>query len=102
MIYACVCVCVCVCARAQARACALSCFSHVQLSATHQAPLSVGFSRQEYWSELLFPLPGDLSDPGIEPKFLTFPALAGGFFTASTTWKALDSYISADTSSYIL
>ena len=64
-------VCVCVCARA------LSCFRHVQLSATlwtiaHQAPLSVGFSRQEYWSGLPFPLPGDLSDPGIEPKFLPF------------------------------
>ena len=32
-----------------------------------QAPLSMGFPRQEYWSELLFPLPGDLPDPGIEP-----------------------------------
>ena len=72
---------------------ALSCFRHVQLSATlwtiaRQAPLSMGFSRQEYWSGLPFPLPGDLSDPGIEPKFLTFPALAGGFFTARATWEA--------------
>ena len=33
----------------------------------HQAPLSLGFSRQEYWSELLFPSPGDLSNPGMEP-----------------------------------
>ena len=42
-----------------------------------QAPLSKGFSRQEYWSGLLFPLPGDLPDPGIKP---TSPALASGFF----------------------
>ena len=38
----------------------------------HQAPLSMGFSRQEYWSGLPFPSPGDLPDPGIEPRF---PAL---------------------------
>ena len=55
----------------------------VQLSATpwtvaHQAPLSMGFSRQDYWSGLPFPSPGDLPDPGIEP---TSPALAGGFLT---------------------
>ena len=52
--------------------CALSC---VQLFATPwsvacQTPLSMEFSRQEYWSELLFPFPGDLSDPGIEPTSL--------------------------------
>ena len=46
---------------------------------THQAPSSMGFPRQEYWSGLLFPSPGDLPNPGIEPKS---PALAGGFFTA--------------------
>ena len=45
----------------------------------HQAPLSMAFSRQEYWGGLPFPSPGDLPDPGIEP---TSPALAGGFFTA--------------------
>ena len=45
----------------------------------HQAPLSLGFPRQEYWSGLPLPSPGDLPDPGIEPKS---PALlAGGFFT---------------------
>jgi len=43
----------------------------------HQVPLSMEFSRQEYWSGLPFPSPGDLLDPGIEP---TSPALAGGFF----------------------
>ena len=46
-----------------------------------QAPLSMGFSRQEYWSGLPFPSPGDLSDPGIESVSLAFLALAGGFFT---------------------
>ena len=43
----------------------------------HQAPLSMGFSRQEYWSGLPFPPPGDLPDLGVEP---TSPALAGGIF----------------------
>ena len=47
----------------------------------HQAPLSMGFSRQEYWSGLPFPPPGDLPDSGIEPACLLSPALAGGFFT---------------------
>ena len=50
-----------------------------------QAPLSVGFSRQEYWSGLPCPPPGDLPDPGIEPMSLMLPAMAGGFFTTSTT-----------------
>ena len=54
-------------------------FSRVQLFATlwivtHQAPLSVGFSRQEYWSGLPFPSPGDLSNPGIEPRSPTLQA----------------------------
>ena len=46
-------------------------------------PLSVGFSRQEYWSGLPFPPPGDLPDTGIEPASLTSPTLAGRFFTTS-------------------
>ena len=50
-----------------------------------QASLSVGFSRQEYWTGLPCPPPGDLPDPGIEPASLMSPALAGGFFTTSTT-----------------
>ena len=54
-------------------ACVLSCFLGVQLFATlwtvaHQAPLSMGFSRQEYWSGLPCPPPGDLPDPGIKPE----------------------------------
>ena len=47
-----------------------------------------GFSRQEYWNGLPCPPPGDLPSPGIEPTSLTSPALAGGFFTTSTTWEA--------------
>ena len=71
----------------------LSHISHVQFFATletgaPQAPLSMGFSRQEHWSGLPFPAPGDLPDPGIEPMFLESPALAGGFFTTSATWEA--------------
>ena len=55
----------------------------------HQAPLSMGFSRQEHWSGLPCPPPGDLPNPGIAPLSLTSPALAGGFFTPRATWKAL-------------
>ena len=68
-------------------------FNHVRLFATlwtiaHQAPLSMGFSRQECWSGLPGPPPGDLPDSGIEPTSLMSPALAGGFLTASATWEA--------------
>ena len=52
-----------------------------------QAPLSMGFSGQEYWSELPCPSPGDLPDTGIKLQSLTFPELAGRFFTSSTTWE---------------
>ena len=72
----------------------LSHFSCVQLFAilwtvVYQAPLSMGFSRQEYWGGLLFPNPGDLPDPGIKPMSPVSPALAGGVFTTSTTWVVL-------------
>ena len=74
--------------------CTLSPFSHVQLSETvwtvaHQAPLSMGSSRQEYCSGLPCPPPGDLPEPGIELRSLV-SSLAGGFFTISTTWKPKD------------
>ena len=49
-----------------------------------QAPLSMGFPRQEYWSGFPFPSPGDFPDPGIKP---TSPALAGGFFTVEPLGK---------------
>ena len=66
--------------------------SHVHLFMTpwtvaHQAPLSMWISRQEYWSGLPFPSPGDLPDPGIEPESLVSPALAGGFFTTEPPGK---------------
>ena len=54
-----------------------------------QAPLPTGFSRQEYWSGLQCPPPGDLPQSSIKPTSLISPALAGGFFTTSTTWEAL-------------
>ena len=68
-------------------------FSHVRLFATlwtvaHQAPLSMGFFRQEYWSGLPCLPPGDLPDLGIKLMPLMSPALAGGFFTTCTTWEA--------------
>ena len=52
-------------------------------TAPHQAPRSTVFSRQESWSGLPFPTPGDLPDPGIEPKSPVSPALAGIFFTTA-------------------
>ena len=51
---------------------------------TRQAPLSMGFPRQEYWSGLSFPSPGNLPDPRIKPMS---PALAGGFFTTEPPGK---------------
>ena len=64
---------------------------HVQLFATpwtvaHQAPLYMGFSRQDYWRGLPCPSPGDLSDPGIETLS---PALVDGFFTTAPPGKTL-------------
>ena len=53
-----------------------------------QVPLSMGFSRQEYWSGLPCLPPGNLPDPGIKPMSLTSPALPGRFFTTSTIWEA--------------
>ena len=75
--------------------CVLSHSSRVPLFATpwtiaHQASLSIGFSRQECWSRLPCPPPGDLPDPGTELTTLKSPALAGKLFTTSTTWEALE------------
>ena len=86
----CVCVCVCVCARACTCAYVLS---PVRLFVTtwtvaHQAPLSMGFPRQEYWSELSFPSPEDLPVPGMET---VSPELAGIFFTSEPLEKPLES-----------
>ena len=79
-------------------ACAvLSHFSRVPLlvalgTVACQAPLSLGFSRQEYCSGLPFPSPGDLPDSGVEPSSLGSPASPGGFFTTSETWEFLHLY----------
>ena len=80
----------------QMRECLLGCFSCVQLIVTLQtiacqAPLSMGFSRQEYWSGLPCLHPGDLPNPGIEPVSLMSPALAGRFLTTSATGEPYDS-----------
>ena len=53
----------------------------------YQAPLFMGFPRQEYWCGLPFPSPGDLPNPGTEPASLVAPALTGGFFTAAPAGK---------------
>ena len=80
---------------------AITICSHVQLCATlwtvaTQAPLSKGFFRQEYWSELpCFP-PGDLPDPGITPASLMSPALAGEFFTTSVIWESESHSVRSD------
>ena len=68
----------------------LSHFSHVRVFVTpwtvaHQAPMPMGFSRQEYWRGLPCPPPVGCPDPGIEPPFLMSPALTGRFFTTSDT-----------------
>ena len=65
---------VCMCAKLHQTLCDLA----------REAPLSVGFSRQEYWKELLCPPPGDLPEPETKPPS---PALADGFFTTSATWE---------------
>ena len=66
--------------------------SHAQLfvapwTVSLQAPLSIGFSKEEYWGGLPFPSPGELSNPGIEPGSLVSPALAAGCFTTALPWK---------------
>ena len=54
-----------------------------------QDPLSLEFSKQEYWHGFPHPPPEDLSNPGIKPESLLSPELAGGFFTTSATWGDL-------------
>ena len=54
---------------------------------SHQVPLSVGFSRQEYWSGLPFPTPRNVPDPQMEPASLVSPELAGRFFYHCVTWE---------------
>ena len=74
-----------------------SCFSSVWLfvtpwTVTYQAPLSMGFSRQEHWHELLCPPPGDLPDPEIELASACVSCIAGWFPTHWTIWEAPRAY----------
>ena len=85
----CVCVCVhvcctCVCAHAQLLSCVDFSWPH-RLYVAHQAPLSMGLCRREYWSGLACPPPGDLPNPGVELAYL---ALVGRFLTTSATREA--------------
>ena len=73
---------VCVCAKSSSTLCGL-------MNCSLLAPQSMEFSRQEYWSRLPFPTPGDLPNLGIEPASLASPTLAGGFFTTSTAGKPI-------------
>ena len=73
--------------------CVLGSFSCVRLFATQwtvtcQAPLFMGFFKQEYWNGFPCPTPGDPPNPGMEPVTLVSPALTGKFFTASAIWEA--------------
>ena len=63
------------------RSCSIMANSATPWTVVHQAPLSVGFSKQEYWSRLPLPSPGDAPDPGLEPASHASPSLEGGFFT---------------------
>ena len=78
-------ICACMCAKLLQ-----SCLFVTPWTVVHQVPRSVGSYRQEYWSGLPCPFPGDLSDSGIEPAS---PALAGGFFTTSAIWEAHMVYV---------
>ena len=80
--------------------CCVQSLSRVRLLATpwtvaHQVPWSLRFPRQEYWSGLPLPSPGDLPNPGIQPGSLVSPVSAAGFFTTVCTWEVPNSFITA-------
>ena len=79
----CVCVCVCMSVHTQLRLT----LCDPMYCVVCQAPLSMESPRQEYWNGLPFSSPGDLPDPGMEPAYLTSPALAGRFFTTAPPGK---------------
>ena len=89
-IYICTCVyiyiyiCICICVHTQSLSC-VQLFVTLWTTAVHQAPLSMRFSRQEYWSGLPFSPLRDLPNTGIQLESPAAPALADGFFT---TWEA--------------
>ena len=83
-----VCVCVCVCVCVHTLSCSVVSYSFVTpWTMALQAPLSVGFPRQEYWSGLPLPNPGNLPNPGMEPMSLASPAFVGRFFTTAPPGK---------------
>ena len=75
-------------------ACVLNCVPLFPIlwAVPHQASLFMEISRQEHWSGLPFPSPGDLTNPGIKPMSLVSAALAGEFFTPMTPGKLYDVY----------
>ena len=81
-------ICICCCARVQS-----SLTLHDPWTIAHQAPLSMGFPRQEYWNGLPFLPPGDLPNPGIELTSLVSPASAGRFFTTMPPYVCMYKYI---------
>ena len=80
--------CVCACAFMHAKSFQLCPALCDPWTVAHQAPLSMGFARQEYWGGLPQPPPGDLPDPEIEPTSFMSPALASLLFTTNSTWEA--------------
>ena len=82
--YSFVCVCVCVCVYS-----VMSNFFATPWTVVHQAPLSMGFPRPEYWSGLPFPPPGELPNPGIEPMSPASPALQVSSFTTKPVFFLL-------------
>ena len=87
IMFMCVCVCVCVCVCLCVCVCAQLCVFETPRTVAHQAPLSMGFPRQEYWTGLPFPPPGDFPDPGLKPTSPLSPALASRFFTTEPPGK---------------
>ena len=93
-----VCLCRYVCVHAQSLSCVL--LFATPWTIAYQAPLPMEFSRQEYWSGLPFPTPGDLPNPGIKPAPLVSPVLAGRFFTTVPPGKPLASNTSIPLTSW--
>ena len=87
----CVCVCVCVCVCTHAHSVMCDC-EHMDID--HQAALSMGLSRQEYWRGLPFPPPWDIPNPKIKPTFLVLPALAGEIFITEPPGKLIKGTLS--------
>ena len=97
------CVYVCVCVYTYVRVHIESCVSASlwPLDQAHQAPLPMEFSWQEYWSELHFPSPRDLPDPGIKPESLASPAWAGRFFITEPMGKSFFTEVNLNSRTYL-